>query len=159
MNAKYVNPFVHSIRNTFMKMCSMNVRFGAPGAKIDDGEPADVSSAIGFAGDTSGSVTLCFSYDVSTKIASAFAKTEVDRHHADFADALGELANIIAGGAKARFDGMSIRVSLPNVIFGRHHIMGASASAPRLLIPCNTEHGPFGVEVDMIFGKSRAFAV
>ncbi len=80
----------------------------------------------------------------------------MNESHPDFADAIGELANMIAGGAKSNFDGLAVTISLPSVVIGDPHeviVTGAPSGAPRLIIPCQTELGQFHVEVAMVVGE------
>lgn len=153
MDVRYINPFVKSICNTFETMCNLTVTVGKPELKTGDKPATDVSAVIGFSGDAAGSVVLHFSYETASKIATAFAGIEINPEHPDFADALGELANMIAGGAKAQLDGLSISISLPNVIVGRNHNVSASKSTPRVVIPCTTDAGTFQVEIGMVLSK------
>ena len=150
MDVRYVNPFVASICNTFETMCGTKVTVGKPELKTDDNPRSDVSSVIGFSGDAAGCVVLHFSFDVASKIATAFAGVEITPDHEDFSDAIGELANMVAGGAKSKFEGLNISISLPNVIIGENHNVSASKSAPRLVVPCNTDVGVFQVEIGMV---------
>ena len=153
MDARYINPFVKSICNVFETMCGLKVNIGRPVLKIGHDPLTDVSSVIGFSGDAAGSIVLHFSFDLASKVASAFAGTEITPEHPDFADAIGELANMVAGGAKAKFEGLNISVSLPNVIVGHNHNVSAPKSSPRLMIPCETKVGTFAVEVGMVLGN------
>ena len=77
------------------------------------------------------------------------------KDHEDFADALGELANIVAGQAKAKLDGFNISISLPSVIIGKEHVVLQSKHRPRLAIPCDSPLGRFTVEVAMVVGKKQ----
>lgn len=155
MDVRYINPFVTSILNTFDRMCHIKVSVGKPELKTGDDPLSDVSSIIGFSGDAAGSVVLHFSFDTASKIATAFAGIEIDQNHDDFADAIGELANMIAGGAKSQFEGLNISISLPNVIVGRDHNVSASKNAPRLVIPCSTAKGTFHVEIGMVLPQKH----
>ena len=76
--------------------------------------------------------------------------------HEDFADALGELANVVAGQAKAKLDGFDISISLPSVIVGKTHVILNSKQRPRLALPCDSHLGPFTVEVAMVVQKPYA---
>lgn len=156
MDVRYINPFIESVCNTMKTMCSLEVTVGKPSVKIDDDPGADVSSVIGFSGDAAGSLVLHFRFETASMIASAFAGMEITPEHADFADAIGELANMIAGGAKAKFDGLMVNISLPNVIVGRDHTVSASKSTPRLVIPCRTDAGTFQMEMGMEPIKSNS---
>ncbi|MGB2985786.1 MAG: chemotaxis protein CheX [Phycisphaerae bacterium] len=150
MDVRYVNPFVKSVCNTFETMCGLKTTVGQPELKTSDNPLADVSSVIGFSGGATGSVVLHFSFDMASKVATAFAGVEITPDHADFADAIGELANMVAGGAKSQFEGLGISISLPNVIVGHNHNVSASKSTPRIVIPCTTDVGTFSVEVGMV---------
>lgn len=153
MDARYINPFIKSVTNTFQTMCNLKVSVQSPVLKTDNNPRTDVSSVIGFSGDATGSVVIHFSFDMASKIASAFAGIEITPEHEDFADAIGELANMVAGGAKSKFEGLNISISLPNVIVGPNHNVSGSKSTPRLIIPCTTEIGTFFVEIGMVLGK------
>lgn len=150
MDVRYINPFVSSISNTFETMCRMKVSMGKPELKKDGCPLSDISGVIGFSGDAAGSVVLHFSFETASKIATAFAGIEIDQNHEDFADAIGELANMVAGGAKAQFAGLNVSISLPNVVAGRDHSVSAPKNAPRIVIPCSTDVGTFQVEIGMI---------
>jgi chemotaxis protein CheX len=96
---------------------------------------------------------LSFSFDVAGKVASSFAGVEIDAKHPDFADAIGELANMIAGNAKAQFKGMKVSISLPSVITGKEHTVSQSRALPRVLIPFETSLGPVVLDFGMRNGK------
>ncbi len=156
MDVRYVNPFIVSIKQVFSTMAGVDVQVLKPKMKAADAEPVGVSGVIGFSGDAAGACLLCFPTDVACKLASAFAGEEMSESHPDFADAIGELANMVAGGAKAQFDGLAVSISLPSVVIGNPHevtVTGVPSTAPRLIIPCNSELGLFHVEVAMVIGK------
>ena len=153
MDVRYINPFVASICNVFETMIGMPVTVGKPALKQDQTAYTDVSGVIGFSGDATGSVVLAFSFDTAAKIATAFAGMDITPDHPDFADAMGELANMVAGGAKSKFEGLKVNISLPNVITGSDHSVCASKTTPRIVLPCSTEAGSFFVEIGMVVEK------
>lgn len=153
MDVRYINPFVKSVSNTLQTMCNMTIKVGKPEMKKGDNPTADVSGVIGFSGDAAGSVALLFSFETAAKLATAFAGTEITPEHPDFADAIGELTNMVAGGAKSQFEGLDISVSLPNVIHGKNHNISGSKNAPRIIIPCTTDAGMFYMEIAMVIAK------
>ena len=155
MDVRFINPFVGSICNTFETMCATKVAIGKPDMKNSDDPSSDVSGVIGFSGDAAGCVVLHFSFDIASKLATAFAGIEITPEHEDFSDAIGELANMVAGGAKAKFEGLDISISLPNVIIGKNHSVSPSKSTPRLVIPCSTDRGTFQVEVGMVLKDAQ----
>ena len=156
MDVRYINPFIASIKEVFSTMAGVDVQVLKPMMKVEDSETIGVSGVIGFSGDAAGACLLRFPTDVACKLASAFAGEEMSESDPDFADAIGELANMVAGGAKAQFDGLAISISLPSVVIGNPHevtVTGVPSNAPRLIIPCDTELGQFHVEVAMVVGK------
>ncbi|MBI4719457.1 MAG: chemotaxis protein CheX [Planctomycetes bacterium] len=149
MDARFINPFVSAIRQVFETMVHTPVRVGKPMLKSAAGHNPDVSGVIGFSGDAAGCVILSFSFDVAAKVASSFAAATITPEHPDFADAIGELANMVAGNAKAEFHGLSVSISLPSVIVGRDHAVSQSRNFPHIVIPCETCFGAVNVEVGM----------
>ncbi len=156
MDVKFINPFVGSIANVFETMLSLKVTLGRPMLKTADLVSAEVSGIIGLSGDVQGSVVLSFPGDAACKIASRFAGMEMTKDSEDFADAIGELANMVAGNAKKDFAGYEVSISLPSVIIGPGHTVSQSKAAPFLVIPCETEMGKFNVEVALTEGKKKS---
>jgi len=103
-------------------------------------------------------VILSFPKPVAVKTASTFSGAELQVDHPDFADAIGEIANMVAGNAKKDFEGVSISISLPSVVIGENHQVSRSNAFPRLVIPCETTLGHFYVEVAMKIEKPAAVA-
>ena len=150
MDVRYVNPFIEAVRSVFKTMLDTEILTSNPFV-VERGQPSsDVSAVIGYTGDASGSVALCFSRHCATKIASKFAGAEVTTDHPDFADALGELANMVAGSAKSKMEGLNISISLPRVIAGSNLHSLKSSGIPMLGLPCDSVWGRFCLEVAMV---------
>lgn len=158
MDVRFINPFVLSVCNTFETMCATTVNVGKPQIKEGNSPCTDVSGVIGFSGDAAGSVVMHFTFETASKIATAFAGIEIGPDHPDFADAIGELTNMVAGGAKSKFEGLDISISLPNVIVGKNHNVSASRNSPRIIIPCATSLGSFKLEIGMEIAESQSVA-
>jgi chemotaxis protein CheX len=158
MEVKYINPFIAAVKHVFKTMLGTDILISKARLKAPDEGNADVSAVIGFSGDAAGCVILCFRMDAAVKTASKFAGAEMSAQNPDFSDALGELANMVAGQAKAQFEGMSVSISLPSVIIGQDHEVLQSKVAPRLLIPCDSPLGRFAVEVAMEVRKGERAA-
>ncbi len=152
MDVRLINPFVQSVKRVFETMVHVKMNVGKPFLKGDRVCSADVSGIIGFSGDAAGCVVLSFANDVACKAASQFACTEIDGNHPDFADAIGELANMVAGNAKKEFADLNIQISLPSVVIGKQFVVSNSNTTPRIVIPCTCELGEIIVEVAMELG-------
>lgn len=157
MDVRFINPFILSVRRVFQTMLATEVKVGRPNVIVAKQEStADVSAVIGLSGDVVGCVILSLPMPTAEAVGSKFAGIELTRDHPDFADALGELANMVAGQAKAQLDGMHVSISLPSVIVGSDHVVSQSRQWPRLHLPCECPLGTFIVEVAMIVEKPQA---
>ncbi len=153
MDVRYVNPFVKSVTNVFNTMLQTEVTVGKPFLKTPKCDRPDVSGVIGLSGDVTGVVILGFTKDVAIAVAETFTGAKLTWDDPDFADALGELANMVAGGAKSNFEGMNASISLPSVIVGANHEVVGSRANPSLVIPCDAPMGHFTVEVALKIDK------
>ncbi len=149
MDVRLINPIISSICNTLETMCATKVTIGKPRLIGTNDGSTDVSGVIEFSGDAAGSLVLHFTFDVASAIASKFAGCEITTEHEDFSDAIGELANMVAGAAKSQFEGLNVSKSLPNVVVGKDHNVSCSKGEKRVFIPCDTDSGSFLVEVGM----------
>ena len=68
---------------------------------------------------------------------------------ADFADAIGELTNMVAGNAKARLDHGDCSISCPSVVLGRGISVLRPRHIPSLCLPCDCEAGSFVIELTL----------
>ena len=150
MDVRYVNPFILSVGHVFKTMMGVDIQVGKPFVKDPSVRNVDVSAIIGFSGDAAGAVVLCFSMRTAASIATKFAGVEMNETHPDFADALGEVANMVAGNAKARFTDLKASISLPNVVVGRQHGVMPTKEPPRLALPGQSSLGEFTVDISML---------
>ena len=148
INPKLIVPFVNSVRAVFSTMVGVQTTVGRPTLKADPLPTHDVSSIIGFSGQVAGSVVVSFQREAAVKLASAFAGVEMEIGSPDFADAIGELANMIAGNAKKDL-GAAANITVPNVIIGSGHSVARLSGVPCISIPCQTPVGNFTVEVNV----------
>jgi chemotaxis protein CheX len=149
MDVKFINPFIQSVVRVFETMVHVKMTVGKPYIKSETSPKSDVSGIIGFSGDAAGAVVISFTKDVACKAASQFAGIEIDSNHPDFADAIGELANMVAGNAKKEFTDLNIKISLPSVVIGEQFVVSNSRTCPRVVIPCKCDVGDVYVEVAM----------
>ncbi len=156
MDVRFINPFVGAINAVFHTMVHVDVKIGKPHLVTELGTRSDVSGVIGLSGEASGCVVLSFPVNVARQVTSSFAGVSMDENHPDFADAVGELANMVAGNAKKDFEGTDISISLPSVIIGPGHLVSKSQACPRLVIPVESSLGSFDVEVSMLMKPKKS---
>jgi chemotaxis protein CheX len=147
MDASYITPFITSIQNVFNTMLQLPVTINDPTLKSGSGASHDVSGIIGMSGDVAGSVVLSFPQDTAEAIVALFCGERLDPSSSDFADAIGELVNMVSGGAKAGFEGKKVSISCPSVVLGKGHTIASQSDTPCVVIPCTTDCGDLAIEV------------
>jgi|DewCreStandDraft_4_1066084.scaffolds.fasta_scaffold01114_7 chemotaxis protein CheX len=148
INPKLIVPFVDSVRSVFSTMVGVATTVLRPHIKSTPAPCYDVSSIIGFSGSVVGMVVVSFQKEAAEKLASVFAGESIDASSPDFADALGELANMIAGSAKKHL-GSDANITVPSVVIGPAHSLPRLSNVPCVVIPCKTPVGDFAVEVSI----------
>jgi chemotaxis protein CheX len=157
MDVRFINPFVAATKTVFTTMVATDINIGKPYIiRAHQEQSADVSAVIGMSGDAVGCVVLSLPMQTACNVASKFAGTPLNQSHPDFSDALGELANMVAGQAKAKFEALNVSISLPSVIVGQEHVVSQSRAKPRLALPCHSDLGDFTVEVVLVIEHGAA---
>lgn len=142
----YVPHFKASIRAVFDSMIQMELVIG----ESSSGGPSrtyDVSGIIGFSGDVAGTVAIRLGEGVALAIVRKFAGIDCEMESPDFLDAVGEIVNMIAGAAKAKFEGRNVSISTPSVVVGSGHRVACPAKTTCVSIPCRLSCGEFSVDV------------
>lgn len=146
MDVRYINPFIEAVRSVFSTMVHLEVELGRP--HLAEQLPRyDVSGIIGMSGDVVGSIVLSFPTPVAVQVISKFASTELQPSSPDFADALGELVNMISGAAKAKFEGKNVSISTPSVVIGAGHTVARPARTACISLPCRVFCGQFSIDI------------
>lgn len=147
MNAQQIRCFLESTENLFSTMLSSKVDFGKPEMQPRDVKHHDVSGIIGLSGEIVGSVVVGFPTETALAAVEAFVGMRVEVDDENFPDAIGELANMIAGGAKAKMDGDDISISCPSVVIGTDYTVQRPRQASCVRIPCRSPFGEFDLNV------------
>lgn len=147
MKAEHINPFLKAVSNTFSTMLGTEARRG----ELSMGDPRvrkyPVSGIIGLSGKAIGTVVINLSEEVAIKSASKLLLEEITELNDDVIDAVGEMANMIAGQAKVELEQYDLSVSLPNVVTGVGHEVRFPSSAPPVTVNFDTGFGPMLLEV------------
>ncbi|MEQ9206379.1 MAG: chemotaxis protein CheX [Phycisphaerales bacterium] len=147
MDANMITPFVNSIQNVFSTMFQLPVEIGDPRIKSDRKATHDVSGIIGVSGEMVGTIVLSMPSAAAQSIVTLFTGAEFAVESDDFADAVGELVNMISGNAKAEFQRKGVSITCPSVVIGENHTIAVQSGTPCVLIPCTTDCGEVVLEV------------
>lgn len=146
MDVRYINPFIESVRSVFTTMIQIDVTLGKP--HVSEALPRyDISGIIGMSGDVVGSIVLSFPAPVAKVIVGKFAGSDLAVHSPDFADALGEIVNMISGAAKSKFEGKNVNISTPSVVVGSGHTIARPTRTVCISLPCKVYCGEFSIDI------------
>lgn len=156
MQAEHINPFLRAVSNTFSTMLGAEARRGA----LSMGDPRvrkyPVSGVIGLSGRAVGTVVINLSEEVALKAASRMLMDDIHELNDEVVDAVGEMANMVAGQAKVELEQYELSVSLPNVVTGVGHEIRFPSSAPPVTVSFDTDFGPMVLEVGFETSKVPA---
>lgn len=150
MQVEYINPFIRALTNAFRTMLNCTVERRALSLKESNHPQHEISGIIGLSGKAVGTVVLSLSHQVALKAASEMLMMEATELNADVIDAVGELANMVAGAAKAELEEYDLSVSLPNVITGSGHEVRFPSNVRPLAVGFDTAWGPLTLEVGFV---------
>jgi chemotaxis protein CheX len=143
-----VQNFADACHNVLATMADIQVTLDSPRDKVEPQPTYDVSAIVGFSGDVLGSVVVSFSREAAIGIVEAFAGEHFEPNEPNFADAVGELGNMIAGNAKKEF-GCNASISVPSVIIGPGHTIARLRDVPCVVIPGSCAAGNFALEINI----------
>ncbi len=152
MEVKFINPFISSVVNTMEMMLGLTPERKAPFLKENRLTQGDITGIVGFAEkQVTGSVALSFDERTALKAFSLVTGETTSRLSREVQDLIGELTNIVAGGAKTIFseEDLSFHISIPSVVVGKDHLISHKVDIPVVVIPFVMEDMSFSVEVSM----------
>lgn len=153
MKAEFINPFLQATKNVLETMCQTPVQPKKPILKENKNTYGDVTGLIGMASDTvAGCMILSFSdtciINVVANMLMEDPKSCIDD---EIVDAVGELTNMICGGAKASLAKIDHKFDLatPTMITGKGVEIATLSDSPTIVIPFETEYGGFVIEANL----------
>lgn len=155
VNPSLFLPFVQATRNVLEMMAQVNSTIGKPFRKLPPYPTSEVSGVINLFGDVLGTVVINMPRGTAMHLVQALTGAAVRLESAEFADAVGELANMIVGSAKKDL-GVEASITLPTVIVSNGHCIPALGTVPCIVIPCTSSKGDFAIEVSIKVLKESA---
>jgi chemotaxis protein CheX len=152
MKAEYINPFIESAFTVFTTMINLEPVKENLYLKDDNKTTYDISGIIGIAGDLAGSVVVSLPEDLALKIVSNFLGEEKKALDHEVIDGVGEILNMIAGGAKKIFSDrhkIRFKISVPSVIVGKNHSINRPSDLKFVGINFSVDKKIFSIEVSI----------
>jgi len=149
MDVKFINPFLEGTVSVLKTMAMLDPRAGKPYLKEGKQAKGDVSAIIGLTGSARGSLALSFSEASILKIVSNMLGENYGAINGEVRDAVGEITNMISGVARKKLEaeGFHIEAAIPTVVSGKDHSFIHVLGGPSIIIPFETDNGPFFVDV------------
>lgn len=155
MDVRYINPFIASIKKVFSQMVRVDIKAGSPFLKnktSDIEKLYTLSSTIDLSGTVKGKIILSMSEPVTLAVASGILSEQIKSIGEDCFDAIAEVTNMIAGGAKKEIaTGSPISLSIPKVMLTKCLVY--PELTPTLVIPFDTDMGRFVLQVSLLTPK------
>jgi chemotaxis protein CheX len=150
-----INPFILSTVEVLETMFQCTPRRGQLHLANGEGD-ADITAVIGISGGFRGVVAISLPAATAEAMTRRLLSTDKPVSMEEVADAAGELANMVAGCAKAKFTGPEAAISLPTVVRGASYHIEHPCKSLTLVIPFQCELGGFAVKVTFEEPASRA---
>ena len=146
---EFAKKIVETTEEIFSTMIFIDISTDSP---LEEGKQAlgcHVSAMIGLTGGFSAMLGIHCPEAVGLGIAGAMLGMEIDEVDADVKDALGEIANMLAGGLKERFsaEDINLELAIPTAISGKSYTIASPAKSNRVIIPFNIDQGRFFIEI------------
>ncbi len=149
----------------YFKDSTLNIFNVMVGLPIEGGEPTldacpnpagvHATSVIGLQSTTNWNMTVSFPLEAGKKIARKLFQLPEDEELSEdeTVDAMGELANMIGGGAKASLSesrNEDISLGLPTVVVGENYRVNSPQDSTVVCLPFKCEYCEFGVKVIVV---------
>ncbi|GAB6043134.1 chemotaxis protein CheX [Endothiovibrio diazotrophicus] len=157
MNVDYVNPFLGSLVEVLATMANTTVERGQLSIKGYQAALGDVTGRIDMRGDATGSLAVSFTESAILSIFANMIGEEREKLDEEVADLVGEITNMVSGGAKRVFSekGYNFDMATPQLLTGKGHIIDHGVDGRTILVPFKTPFGEFFVEVCFEEGKKK----
>ena len=151
LDIDFINPFLDAALQVLKVQFQTEAKAGKVYVKkADDKFSGDISGVIGLVSATfNGSVVISFPEATFLKLMSRMLGENFTELTQDITDGAGELTNMIFGQAKIVLNekGYGINTALPSVITGKGHSVSSLTNGPIVVVPFETDIGPFFIEI------------
>lgn len=149
MRAEHFNPFISATSEVFRTMLGCELTRGPLGLKRDSTTAYEVSGMIGISGGMHGMVVVSLSRETAISATEKMLGERPDGLNSDVTDAVGELANMIAGAAKTKFASSALSIGLPTVVCGKDHLVTFPSQSTPMSLPFDSDLGSICVEIGL----------
>jgi len=109
----------------------------------------DITGFVGFSGGAKGSVLITLSKDMALATVGGMLGVEFQEIDSDVGDGIGELINMVAGGAKTKLQerGIDFELSIANTVMGSDYQVTIPPGTNGIRLNFNSSAGKFFMEI------------
>ncbi|MDX2480994.1 MAG: chemotaxis protein CheX [Desulfuromusa sp.] len=146
---EFAKKIVETTDEIFNTMIFLEVAAESPLTQGKQALGCHISAMIGLTGDFSAMLAIHCPEGVGLAISGAMLGMEIEEIDADVKDALGEIANMVAGGLKERFatENIHLELAIPTAISGKSYTIASTTRSNRVIIPLSIKQGQFFIEI------------
>jgi chemotaxis protein CheX len=148
------NEIFRGVQDVFATMLSLDLECGAIIINEHGDIQSNLTSMIGLGGGIRGVLAIHCPAAVAKAITGSFIGMEVEELDDDVKDAIGEIANMVAGNLKVSYAtiGVNIELAIPTSIVGESFHVSGIAEAKRVIVPLKMAEGRFWIELMHVAG-------
>lgn len=146
IDQSHIDAFFASTKELFNFMIGIPVEMEVINPGVFD-DKYDLSGTIEITGDIAGTVTVGFENNVASLVVEQMFGAPLRIGSEDFADAIGELTNIIVGSAKSKLQDMTAAIGCPTVLFESGYGSELPNPSQRTCIRCKISEGVFYINI------------
>jgi len=142
-----LNPIISAVIRTFESMFECTPHRTGLELKRQNAPVYPLSAIVSLTGQMNGTIVLSVSESVGIEILKRLVFEEVSEINSDVCDAVGEVANMIAGSAKGELAHLKLTLGIPNMVLGKDHEVYYRPEVARpMCLHFDSEMGPFSIE-------------
>ena len=140
---------IDGTREVFTTMLMVELETGDPIEGKGGDIQANITSMLGLGKDIRGMLAVHCPANVAKEITGTFLGMEVQELDGDVKDAIGEIANMVAGNLKIFFqeNGQDIELAIPTTVVGDSFHTSGMFGATRVAVPFTMNGSTFLVEL------------
>ena len=149
MRVEFINPFLSSMLNVMSTMAQMELTPEKPKLKKGEVAKGDVSGLIGMVSpETKGSLSITFDAPLALATMKGMVGEAPDEVNEEITDLVGEITNMVTGGAKRLLSekGIEFDMATPIVVSGKQHTIHHKSKGPVVIISLKGDAGRAYIE-------------
>jgi chemotaxis protein CheX len=148
--ADMYNDIVEGTKDVFNTMLMIELQAGEP--VVNGVIDSNLSSILGLGGDIKGLLGIHCPEQTAKRITGELLGIEVETMDDDVNDAIGEIANMIAGNLKIAFEknGINTQLAIPTTVTGKSYKTSRPQQAYCITVPFSLDDSDFWVELKYV---------